>query len=67
MERTVVLTYLAMSVLQGVLLKNALPLQKKDHHMALRIEVLLVVGAECVTRVKFLHQSTIQTGVSTQL
>ena len=67
MERTVVLTYLAMSVLQGVLLKNALPLQKKDHHMALGIEVLEVAGAECVTRVQFLHPPTIWTGVSTQL
>ena len=62
-----VITYLATSVLQGVRLKNALHLQKKDHPMALGIEVLEVVGAECVTRVQFLHPPTIWTGVSTQL
>ena len=39
-EPSVVFTYMATSVLQGVRLKNALHLQKKDYHMALRIEVL---------------------------
>ena len=39
-EPSVVFTHMATSVLQGVRLKNALHLQKKDYHMALRIEVL---------------------------
>ena len=62
-----VFTILPTRVQQGVRLKNALHLPQKDHHMGLRIEVLLVDGAECVTRVKFLIQDTQVTGVSTQL